>query len=69
MYEKHLEGTGRVYYEEGSFGKYNPYGVSIVSRNSLGQGTGLDLYNLTPTDLRVIADFLEKRLAEKHMVK
>lgn len=58
MSEKHL--VGHLYYEEGGFNQ-GVYGVSVVVRNQIGQGWGFDLNHIEPDDLRVLADFLEKR--------
>ncbi|MBQ0111537.1 MAG: hypothetical protein KBT03_00235 [Bacteroidales bacterium] len=48
--------TGRVFVEKC---RHSNYGVKIISCTEFGQGWGMDLNNLTPNDLRVIADFLE----------
>ena len=48
--------TGRVYARKDS---HSQCGISIVSYTEYGQGWGMDLTNITPNDLRVIADFLE----------
>lgn len=38
------------------------YGVRVVSRNELGQGWGMDLENISPQDLRALADFIDQRM-------
>lgn len=55
--------TGRMYYTES---KRRRYGVSVVTRSELGQGWGMDLDNITPNDLRVLADFIEERIKEEN---
>lgn len=53
---------GNVFVDVGSPMCNNSYGVSVVTRNSLGQGWGMDLTGVTPEDLRTLADYLQTRL-------
>lgn len=41
------------------------YGAGVVSRNELGQGWGMELENISPQDLRAIADFIDQRMKKE----
>ena len=59
MTEKHL--IGRIYYTEQKRSKFKPLGLDMITRNDMGQDWMLDINNLTPNELRILADFLEDR--------
>ena len=54
--------SGRMFYTEC---KRSKYGVRVVSRTEHGQGWGMDLENITPQDLRALADFIDERMKEE----
>lgn len=65
MAEKHL--IGNVYTDDADvIGRSEKYGVSAIVRNRAGQGLTLPLDNLTPNDLRYLADFLEAQENRMH---
>ena len=53
--------TGAIFYEEVQVNKWNPLGLKMQTRSESGQGWMLDINNLTPKDLRILANFLEQR--------
>lgn len=68
MSEKLL--VGNIFYTDDGLGMCNKkmYGdLTVLTRNSIGQGWGFDLKNISPDDLRVLADFLEKRQIEMEL--
>lgn len=54
--------SGRLFYTEC---KRSRYGVRVVSRSENGQGWGMDLENITPQDLRILADFIDQRIKKE----
>lgn len=54
--------SGRLFYTEC---KRSRYGVRVVSRSEIGQGWGMDLENISPQDLRALADFIDQRMKKE----
>ena len=60
MPERNL--VGHIYVNDDDvLGCSQKYGVSAIVRNRGGQGLTLPLHNITPNDLRVLADYLEEK--------
>ena len=68
MSEKLL--VGNIFYTDDGLGMTckEKYGdLTVLTSNRIGQGWGFDLKNISPDDLRVLADFLEKRQIEMEL--